>query len=347
LEITSTNPEVVGAEDFALHPTSLRPGTSQVYARFGKDINQGQSRVLDDREIYSDTLTVNVNQLTLHAEDERQGRSYRLTIHGPASMADYQVVFKLGRTKKTVVEPIRVQRGVYVASATSTLDLQAVQITRNDTAVAQIGPEAVVPQPRIRLVLSQPPMTTLGKTELVDASSLQTTTECEKEQLEVIEAFVEAYGINPGIQTTQYCRELRQRNKESMKETRAQQKAYNQFIEDLDDNGRELVVFQDVMKVGAGISRLPRRQWQDAFCRWELTDESGVELEEELTPVIMTSPDLGGCFNTVRGIQDGFDPAAGLTVKLVVETAQPEKPQLGRNRSFVGIPGMKIEFPNP
>lgn len=334
LEVTSSSPEVVQVDGFIARPTEIRPGAAEITARFGPDLNPGQQNALDDREVRSAPVSITANQLILHVDEEPVGRTYRLTVHGPADLSGYHAVFLLAPSARTAVELLRQEDEVYTASLTTALALQRVQLARADTVVAEMRSEAATPQPRVRLVLSPPPMATLAKTDVVDASSLQTTTDCERE----IEYVVELLGFDPGKPVSQYCAERRQRDKQEMKRTRAEQKAYNQLIEDLDRRGRELVVLQDAMRVGAAVSRLPEQYWRRTFCRWSLSEGSQVELDQELTPVVMTSAELGGCFNLVRGLQDGFDPAARLQVRLVVDTAPPQAPRAARSGSFVGIP---------
>lgn len=332
VKIESSNPEIASLRSEQYGPDSLlkqiivarptgRLGTTQIIARIGGgDFDpSGAAYLADNEEIKSNSVTVNVNKAVLIADTKSGGQtSYRLIVSGPTDMGKYRAVWRGEAIRNTGFIPS--DRG-YASALDTTLKMEQVSVVRNNTVVASFNIKSSARKVNIKLLPVTPPITVLQKTTLSDLGSLESITDCKKK----ITPLIDHFGFNPGMPVEDYCRSQREQEKQKIKTDREDQKKFNEMIRHLDRQGQELVVVSDSVKIGAAVKGDLAALDSAPFCSWQLEQDGGVTLAENITPVETISVSEGGCFNNLVGLKNGFNPDMTLKVELIL-LSSPQTP---------------------
>ncbi len=288
-------------------------GVVKVAARLGGadiDPSYNVQTTGEKKELVSDPLTLQVNQLFSFVESQGNTTRFKLLVSGPSDMTGYQALW-LGEGRRTT--PFVSGENGYATVLSTTLRIDKVQIIRGDTPIAELSVNTAMRGARVKLIPPNPPVMKVNQSALPDVGSLESITECKKN----VTSWVQLFGFDPKGPIEDYCRSSRERDKDEILAQRAQQKDLNLLVRDLKRQGQELVVLGDTMEVGAAIKGDLVGLGDSVFCYWTLIDGGGLRFASELTPIERASDKEGGCFNQVTGLKGGFNPNAQVRVDLV------------------------------
>jgi hypothetical protein len=315
-----------------------RLGTSMVIGRLGgSDIDAAEYAQFtgDQKELKSDPIEINVNNVFLIAESDSGGRTtYKLMVMGPTNMSKYQARWTGEATRTT---PFTSDAGGFVSTLETTLRMDKVEIQKAGSVVAQLSVKTAVRHMNIKLLPSKPPVTTVKQVAVSDLGSLETITECKKS----VSFQMEYLGFNPGMAPEEYCRADRQKNKQDILSQREDQKTFNQMVSDLNKQGQDLVVMSDTMRVGAAIKGDLAGMGDTPFCYWSLQSGGALTLQSAITSVETISPNEGACFNIVTGLKSGFNPDTIIKVDLIM-LSKPAVPVVTKGERVVTYGGSLI-----
>jgi hypothetical protein len=337
IEFKSTNPGaatiVTGGR---LNSQALYPLETEISAKIN-----GYANISDPKENYkmletagdkliSNSIWVNVNRLILSSAAQNGKTLYKLSASGSGDMSKYRALWKtagIAGASETKTEFTK-EGDAFVTTLLSGNRVNHVQIVWEDLALAQLDAKSTLAQANIVLLPTRPPAAAVGKDTGDNSDDFKSMADC----VSTVARWADMWGFETGGKPETYCRQkLQAQTAEAQK-----QQAQNKFAEKLRQRGLDLVVFNDAMKVGAAVTGLSREFWDRTWCRWSISSESKLYLEQDMTPVRMSSEMLGGCFNVVKGIQENFDPAAMIHVELSLDTDMPNFPLFIDPDKYVG-----------
>jgi hypothetical protein len=337
-EATSSDPSVVGllrgsmdadAGPGAIYAYPLEnSGSTKVSARIGgADLDPGYTAQStgDKREVESDPVVIRVNQVFSFAERSGGTTEFKLIVAGPTDMTGYRAVW-MGEGRRTT--SFQKAENGFMSTLSTTLKMGKVQIVKGEQPVAELNVGTATRGASIKLLPPKPPVMQVTESALPDAGSLETITECKKN----VTSWVNLFGFDPQGPIEEYCKSAREREKDSIKTQRQEQKELNQLVRELKRQGQELVILGDTMQVGAAIKGDLAGLGDSAFCVWSLINGGGLKLASEITTIERVSDTEGGCFNQVSGLKSGFNPGAGIKASVVYmqKTGLPQVTTGGR-----------------
>ena len=337
IEFKSTNPGAATVlTGGRLNSQAVYPLETEISAKIN-----GYANINDPKENYkmletagdkliSNTVWVNVNRLILSSAAQNGKTLYKLSASGAGDMIKYKALWKtagIAGASQTKTEFTK-EGDAFVTTLLSGSRVDHVQIVWDDLSLAQLDAKSTLAQANIVLLPTRPPAAAVGKDSVNNSNDFKSMADC----VSTVARWADMWGFETGGKPETYCRQKLQ-----TQATEAQkQQAQNRFAEKLKQRGLDLVVFNDAMKVGAAVTGLSREFWDRTWCRWRISSESKLYLEQDMTPVRMSSEMLGGCFNVVKGIQENFDPAAMIHVELSLDTDMPNSPLFIDPDKYVG-----------
>jgi hypothetical protein len=280
----------------------------------GADLDpRGQLETAKGEALISNSVKVTGNQLLLSRGKAEGGFTpYALRVIGPAPMEKYQALFHYdGGSTGT---PFRQGAdGGYLAGISSAVAVQKVEILHQGRVVAMlpVNDAVVLPEAGIKLMPITVPGRVIDSITLVDLGSLTTSSECRK-QLRT--QYPGTYGKLPDSQLDSVCDNLREAQKQEIKEQREVQKDQQKILKSLQQEGRQLMVFADATQLGAAVSGNfdPDRM----HCRWRVDQGGSIKFEQAQSPITRVGVD-GACFNDLKGFQGDFNTEATAVVELI------------------------------
>lgn len=322
-EATSSDPSVVGlmrgSMDGSAGPGAIyaypleNSGSAKISARIGgADIDPGYTAQStgNTREIASDPVVIQVNQVFSFAERSGGTTEFKLIVAGPSDMTGYRALW-IGEGKRTTSFQ-KAERG-FISTLSTTLKMERVQIVKGEQPVAELNVGTATRGASIKLLPPKPPVMQVKGSALPDVGSLETITECKKN----VTSWVNLFGFDPKGPVEEYCKSAREREKDAIKAQRQEQKELNHLVRELKRQGQELVILGDTMQVGAAVKGDIAGLGDSAFCVWSLINGGGLKLASEITAIERLSGTEGGCFNQVSGLKSGLNPSASIKVSVV------------------------------
>jgi len=337
IEFKSTNPGAAAVTTGGrLTSQSVYPMETEISAKIS-----GYANISDPKENYkmletaqakliSNTIWVNVNRLILSSTLQNGKTLYKLSASGAGDMSKYKALWKtagIAGASETATQFTK-DGDAFVATLLSGSRVDHVRIVLDDLALAQLDAKSTLAQANIVLLPTRPPAAAVGKDTGDNSNDFKSMTDC----VSTVARWADMWGFETGGKPETYCRQKLQQQTQEAQNKRAQ----NRFAEQLKKRGLDLVVFNDAMQVGAAVTGLSREFWERTWCRWRISSESKLYLEQDMTPVRISSEMLGGCFNVVKGIQEYFDPAAMIHVELSLDTDMPNYPLFVDPEKYVG-----------
>ncbi len=337
IEFKSTNPGAAGVSAGGqLSGRAVDPMETEISAKIN-----GYANINDPKEdykmleingdkLFSNSIWVNVNRLIIFSSPQSGKTLYKLSVSGAGNMSKYKAIWKTtgiagaSQTETTFEK----DQDAYVTTLLSGSRLDHVRIVLDDLVLAQLDAQNATAQAAIVLLPTHPPVATVKNDLQSNADPFKNMADC----VSTVTRWSDMWGFETDGKPESYCRQKLQQQAGELQQKQAQ----NRLTEQLKQKGLDLVVFNDAMKVGAAVTGLAREFWNRTSCRWSIASNSKLYLEQDMTPVQMSSEMLGGCFNVVKGIRENFDPAAVISVELTLDTDMPNFPLFLDPEKYVG-----------